>query len=159
MSTKVTLNPSHRYATTTTAQQNVANVSSLLLAWRTPDNTVLRYGEGIDGAGRGAMFPTIKLYDSSGDEIDRDSKIMFAARAAQDSTKREFVTIGYGVFADLTSAEQRSTDYKSSVRTLLGAVARITEGNSFEVHIDSPDVVDLTQSKTVFELPASEVRL
>lgn len=157
MGTKVTLNPNHPYATT--AQGNVANVQSLVLAWRTPDNTVLRYGSGVDGAGRGAVFPAIKLYTSGGVEIDRNTVITLAGRAAQDRTKREFVSFEYGVFADLSSAEQRSTDYKASVRQLLGQVARITEGNSFEVYLDGPDVVDLTRSGTVFELPVDEVRL
>lgn len=142
-------------------QANTPNVLSEILAWEVPNNTVYYVGDPAVNPqvlGDGEILPVVKLLQSGGAEIDGDSLIAFAVRAPKEETPRFAGHVRYHVFRDLKTSEQRGRDYLQSVLTQLRGKVELTESNRIEVHLNSPDTVDLTEAGTSFELPVIELR-
>lgn len=143
------------------SQANTPNVLSEILAWEVPNNTVYYVGDpnvNPNVLGDGELLPVIKLLQDGGAEIDGDSLLAFAVRAPKEETPRFAGHVRYHVFRDLSTAQQRNKDHLSSVVLQLRGKVELSESNRIEVHLQSPDTVDLSEAGTSFEVPVIEVR-
>lgn len=159
MSPVTRLTPDH--PANVVSQSNTANVRSLVLAWEVPNNTIYRVGhEDVNPKvlSKGELLPVIKLFEDGGTEIDGDSLIAFAVRADKQELETHAGFVRYHVFRDLSTAQQRNRDHLQSVLTQLNGRVRLAETARLEVHIESPQVVDLDEAGTTFEVPVIETR-
>lgn len=114
-----------------------------------PDNT--RFG-----LENGAQL-VMKLYDGSGNEISRDTYVyIYAKRGGFDG--EEFVAkIPYSVYYDLSIGDQRNQKFRDQTRVNFAKPVKgvaLGPGDELQIWVESPDVVDMTDGKTVFEIEA-----
>lgn len=129
----------------------VAGYRSPLLAITTPEGVVYNY--------KTPLQLYTKLFDVDDQEIPPQSKIIIGKQSTDEELPRYLRSIDYSPYFDLSEAQQRDIRFVESVRHEFGRgieVVKNPEGHLFLVEIDAPVVVDLSNSKTRFELRVQE---
>jgi hypothetical protein len=143
------------YAYITTAS-NTAGVDSIIATLTIPAGKIFRMQDGTP--------LVLKLYTSAGAEISRNSKVYLAWQAPVGETKYQIGrTMYYGLFRSLTVSQQQ--DINTQARRLIeftdeelarfqsgqmSIISGLTADYKVLMILNSPDVVDWTQSGTEF---------
>ena len=131
--------------------QNVAGYRSPLLAITTPEGVVYNFDT--------PLRIYTKLYDVDGNEIPPQSDLIIGKQSTDEELPRYLRKISYSPYYDLNESQQRDDRFRGSVQHEFGRgvnVIKNPEGHLFLVEIDAPVVVDLSNTKTRFEMTVKE---
>ncbi len=104
----------------------------------------------------------MKLADSAGAEISRDSYVYLYVKRSGFDGEEFFAKVPYTAFHDLTLADQRNDRYKDKTRLFFavpGKSVQLGPGDELQIWVESPDAVDFTNAATLFELEALTKRV
>lgn len=134
-----------------TQLQNVAGYRSPLLAITTPDGVQYNYETPLE------LY--LQLFDTDGNQIPAQSDLIIGKQSTDEELPRYLRKIPYSPYYDLNESQQRDSRFIRSVRHEFGRgvnVVQNPEGHLFLVEIDAPVQVDLSNTRTRFELTVQE---
>ena len=102
----------------------------------------------------------MKLADSSNVAIGRNGSIIIGYKGAGDTIPRELYRWDYGIFYDLTIAEQRNKNYRDQVAlTMPFPFIRVREDEHLILQILHATAVSIAQTNNVIEFNVNKVVL
>lgn len=139
---KLKLYHGHEYVATLTP--NTAGVRSRVMVVTPPNGVFLVLAR--------LFAPVVKLLADGGAQIAPSTKVYIGKQRPGDSSP----TFLPGVFTlqsfyDLTTAQQRNAENRSTLVQDLGAGIALREQESLVIEVESPDVIDWTEAGTAFE--------
>ena len=102
----------------------------------------------------------IKLADGSNNPLSRNGEIIIGFKGAGDTLVKELYRWDYGIFYDLTIANQRNKNYRDQVAITMAwpfAVAR--EDEHLILQVLHSTVVDISQALNIIEFNVNKVIL
>jgi hypothetical protein len=139
-------------STEVTQFATAAGFNSKLLEIKTPEGAFYRFVN--------PMSLILKLLATGGAQIPANSKIFVFKRAPGADFGQFIRMIAYSPYFDLTESLQRDVRFRDATMHDLGAGIGgidLPEDYTLEVWIESPVVVDLTETGTRFEVIAIEM--
>lgn len=103
----------------------------------------------------------MKLADSANAYLGRNGSIIIGFKGAGDTVPRELYRWDYGIFYDLTIAQQRDKNYRDQVALTMGRFPfiRVREDEHLLLQIYHATAVDISQTKNVVEFNVNRVVL
>lgn len=100
----------------------------------------------------------IKLADSSNVALGRNGSIIIGFKGAGDTVPKELYRWDYGIFYDLSIAEQRNKNYRDQVALTMGyPFIRVREDEHLILQIYHATAVDISQTNNVVEFIVNQV--
>lgn len=139
-----------------TEETNVTGQRTGIIEWQPKDGLVLE----IRNIVAGGVPVYMKLRDSNGDELPRDTEVTVrfdAPRLDSPSVVSEVIT-NIGVWNRLTLSEQQNEEYERQVTVdLEGRGLRVTDIETVEIAVDSSVQVDWANSQVEIDRQAVNI--
>jgi hypothetical protein len=126
------------------AQATTAGVRSKLIAWKPPVGTFYGVAKGL--------IPTLKLLQTGGAQVSGSCRLFVGKQRPGDASP-VFAPgpIDMFPFVDLSTAEQRDADNRSTLAVDLGAKIVLREEEELVIYADGPEAIDPTEAGTTIE--------